>query len=91
MEIYSLLSLFWKFVWINLIFFDNFVKQIRFLFHFFVSTFGLITKVAALDSQEFCHCFAAGADFDLLCVLQVEEDIFVLELYILLFMHLRVQ
>jgi len=58
------------------------------LFHFFVSTFGLITKVAALDSQEFCHCFAVGSDFNLRRIFQVEEEVFVLELHVLLFVSL---
>ena len=58
------------------------------LFQFFVFTFGLITKVAALDSQKFCHCFAAGYNFDFRCIFHVKEDVLVLELHVFLFVHL---
>ena len=91
MEIHPPLPLFWKLIWINLIFFDNFVKQIVLFFQFFTSTIWLITKVTAFDPQEFCNCFAAGKYFDLWCVLQVEEEVFVVELHVLLLMHLWVQ
>ena len=37
MEIHLPLPLFWKLIWINLIFFDNFVKQIVLVFQFFAS------------------------------------------------------
>jgi hypothetical protein len=58
------------------------------LFHFFVSVFRLITKVTAFDSQELCDCFAAGDNFYLRRILHVEEDVFMLKLQILLFVHL---
>ena len=57
------------------------------LFNFFLSLLRLIAKMATFNSQEFCNCFAAGDNFDLRRIFYVKEDVFVLELHVLLFMH----